>query len=384
MPGLNWLMHTLERKRSSVIIEVSLVLAVLVGILDHVTGMEVSISLFYLVPIAIAAWYTGRWAGLGFSFLCAVEGFLAGIRGLSSYSYVVIAYWNAVMEFGFYLTIALILVALKESLEREPKLARAIQRNLLPKELPVAAGIDISTAWEPSRFVGGDFFDIIQRDERSIAFLIADVTGHGTPAALLMSNLQAVTRVLTQQISAPGELCSQLNRQVVSSFPEGTFLTFFYALLDIQSWTLTYSNAGHNPPILVHPDGSVGELSAGGVAPGVVPQWTYEQGSVMVHAGDRLIMYTDGVTEAVNSTKQMFGEERLTELLVRGRNLGAKELRDSVLAAVRDFSEGVYEDDLALVCVAIESPAPPWDMPAGRSQFHVKDEISSVGRTGGQ
>ena len=254
-------MRTLERQPRTMIVLVSLALALLVGILDFVTGMEVSISLFYLIPISIAAWYAGRWSGFAFSMLCAVEGFLAGIRGLASYSYAAIAYWNGVMESGFYLTIALVLAALKESLELEPKLARAIQRKLLPKELPVAPGCTISTAWEPSRFVGGDLFDIMWMSERHIAFSIADVTGHGTPAALLMSNLQAIARVLTQQISSPGELCTQVNRQVARSFPEGTFLTFFFAVLDLQAWELTYSNAGHNPPILVRADGSTLELS---------------------------------------------------------------------------------------------------------------------------
>src|SRR5213594_406204 len=218
--------------------------------------------------------------------------------------------------------------------EREIAEAKAIQEKLLPREIPQMPGYEIATAWQSARLVGGDYFDILPLEEKTLGICIADVAGKGMPAALLMSNLQAAVRGLSSPSLAPNQLCSRLNSIVYRNTASDSFITFFYAHLDGSTRRLAYVNAGHNAPFVVRSDGSHERLRDGGPVLGVFDGRSYELGSVQLSLGDRVILFTDGVTEACSPEGEEFGEGRLLRLLRDRDALSAGELQAKILAVV--------------------------------------------------
>jgi len=173
------------------------------------------------------------------------------------------------------------------------------------------------------------------------------------PAALLMSNLQAALKATASEQVPPEELCSKVNRIICENVSPDRFITAFYGLLDGTGKRLTFTNAGHNAPMLVHRDGSWLRLREGGVPLGLFPHWNYERGEVQFAPGDRLVLFTDGMTEVSGADGEEFGEERLLAVLVENRHLNAKDLQARILAEVAEFSGGRFEDDATLVVVAV-------------------------------
>jgi sigma-B regulation protein RsbU (phosphoserine phosphatase) len=239
--------------------------------------------------------------------------------------------------------------------EREIAEARAIQEKLLPREIPQMPGYEIATAWQSARLVGGDYFDILPLDDKTLGICIADVAGKGMPAALLMSNLQAAVRGLSSLSIAPDLLCSRLNSIVYRNTESDRFITFFYAHLDASTRRLAYVNAGHNAPFVVRSDGSHERLREGGAVLGVFAGRNYETGSAQLSAGDRVILFTDGVTEACNPAGEEFGEARLLRLLEDHRTLSANELQAKIIAVVAEFSGSRWQDDATLLVLAVAS-----------------------------
>jgi phosphoserine phosphatase RsbU/P len=237
--------------------------------------------------------------------------------------------------------------------EREIAEAKAIQEKLLPREIPQMPGYQIASAWQSARLVGGDYFDILPLDEKTLGLCIADVAGKGMPAALLMSNLQAAVRGLSSLTVAPDQLCSRLNSIVYRNTESDRFITFFYAHLEGLTRRLEYVNAGHNPPFVVRSDGSHERLREGGTVLGVFASRDYEMGSVHLSPGDRVILFTDGVTEACNAAGEEFGEARLLRLLEDHRTLSAAELQAKILAVVAEFSRSRWQDDATLLVLAV-------------------------------
>lgn len=239
-----------------------------------------------------------------------------------------------------------------EEMERED--AREIERRLLPAEIPQIEDFEIACAWQPASSVGGDYFDVLKFGPTRAGLCIADVMGKGVPAALLMSNLQAAVRATGTENVQPSDLCEKLNRIAGINLSPGRFITFFYGLLESSGNRLVYANAGHNPPILLRRDGSHLRLEHGGTALGVVADARYEQGSVELQSGDRLVLFTDGVTEAVSRLDEEYGEERLLTLLEQSRAMTAVELESAILNAVNDYSGGNLRDDATLIVVAVD------------------------------
>src|SRR5467141_2344631 len=190
--------------------------------------------------------------------------------------------------------------------------ARQIQQALMPKEIPQMPGLEISGSWRPARIVGGDYFDVFEFGASWLGLCIADVSGKGMPAALLMSNLQAVVKGLAAENTSPKELLEKVNRVMWRNTTEAKFITLFYGLLDVNRKTLQYTSAGHNPPILTREDGVQVRLEQGGLIVGAFEECVYDQGEIDLRPGDRLVMFTDGLSEAVNGNGEEFGEERLT------------------------------------------------------------------------
>lgn len=230
-----------------------------------------------------------------------------------------------------------------------------IQRALLPRETPQVPGMTIAGAWQPAKTVGGDYYDVIQTGESKLLLIVADVSGKGMPAALLMSNLQATTKAYASICNSPAELCRHVNRAICGSISAGKFITFFCAVLDAAEHRLTYSNAGHNPPLIVSHDGSTRKLDAGGTVLGLFAEADYSQAAIELRGGDRLLIFTDGVLEAEDSSGKEFGEERLFTAMTASPHVNAMQLRDSIMEAVTHFCRGDFADDATLLAVVVDA-----------------------------
>jgi sigma-B regulation protein RsbU (phosphoserine phosphatase) len=239
--------------------------------------------------------------------------------------------------------------------EEEVAEARTIQQGLLPKSIAQLAGYEIVGAWQPAHSVGGDYYDVLEFDEATLGLCIADVAGKGLPAALLMSNLQAAVRGLASPSLSPEGLCARLNSLVCHNTGSDRFITFFYAQLDGPGRSLRYTNAGHNPPILLHRNGSYERLEAGGGVLGVFPNQTFAAGAAQLAPGDRVILFTDGVTEACDAAGEEFGEVRLLALLREQCAAAVAVLQTKILTAAGEFSRGHWHDDATLLVLGVSA-----------------------------
>lgn len=237
--------------------------------------------------------------------------------------------------------------------EQEVAEARSIQQGLLPISIPQQPGYEVAGAWQPANTVGGDYYDVLGFDEATLGLCIADVAGKGLPAALLMSNLQAGVRGLASSSLPPDVLCTRLNSLVCHNTGGDRFITLFYAQLDGPGRRLSYTNAGHNAPVLLHRDGSYERLQAGGAVLGILPVQKFAIGTAQLAPGDRVVFFTDGVTECCDEGGDEFGEARLLQLLQEHRAASASQLLERILATVREFSRGHWQDDATLLVLAV-------------------------------
>jgi len=240
---------------------------------------------------------------------------------------------------------------------QESEYALDIQRGLLPREIPQVPGFTIAGAWQPAKMVGGDYYDVFKLSETRLALVVADVSGKGMPAALLMSNLQATAKAYATSESSPKELCRKVNRAICTSITSGKFITFFYAVLDWEDLRLTYTNAGHNSPLIASQDRVCRKLETGGPVLGVFADRPYEQASIDLLPGDRLVMMTDGITEAADSNGEEFGEERLIALLRESPAASAADLCEAIMQDVTRFCREDFADDATLLTVVVDRPA---------------------------
>jgi len=219
--------------------------------------------------------------------------------------------------------------------EEELKRAREIQQMLLPNKLPQFKGAQIAGAWQPAREVSGDYFDLIQLDEKRVGICMGDVAGKGITAALLMANLQASFRAFAVADATPQVVCTKLNKFLSANIASGKFVTFFYAILDTDTHPLVYENAGHCPGLL-RASGEVEYLQGGGAVLGALPGWVYQGDTAQLQPGDKLLLCTDGITEAENASLEEFGEERLLGA-ARDRNATALDTQRAVMQQVTAF-----------------------------------------------
>lgn len=234
---------------------------------------------------------------------------------------------------------------------RDYEEARQIQRALLPATMPTVAGCQVAARWTPASGIGGDCYDVIRFSETRLAVSIADVVGKGLPAALLMSNLQAAVRAFATPVAEPHDVCSSVNRLLCRNIASGKFVTFCYVAVDLADGVVTYANAGHNPPMMIRADGRIDYLETTGLVLGVSPDWTYTSGRVAFGPGDRLVCFTDGMTEARRADDTEFGEEQLAALAASTAIGSAEGLADTLTAAVIAWTGGAMQDDATLIIV---------------------------------
>lgn len=240
---------------------------------------------------------------------------------------------------------------LNEQFEQQE--AAQVQRALMPHEIAARDGLTVVASSQSARTVGGDYYDVIELGEHRSALCIADVVGKGMGAALLMSNLQAAVRMLASDVIEPKPFCERVNKAVSANNVPGKFITFFYCVVDSGEKRISFTNAGHNWPVLAHADGSWLRLSSDDVVLGTMREWSYHQQQAELRSGDRLILFTDGITECADAEGQEFGEDRLVELVSRNVHLPASELKDLILSCANEHSKGVFTDDATLIVVAV-------------------------------
>jgi sigma-B regulation protein RsbU (phosphoserine phosphatase) len=232
---------------------------------------------------------------------------------------------------------------------RELDEAREIQASLLPACLPEAPGVGLAAHWQPAKQVAGDYYDAFPLDGGRLAVCVADVTGKGMPAALLMSNLQATVKAFAPSMGSPAALCARVNRVLSAQITLGRFITFFYAELETGGRALRYANAGHNPPLLLRAGGAAEWLDAGGPLLGVVPDAGYEEATTALAPGDTLVLYTDGITEAQAATGELFGEERLLASVRAAAGGGPEAVQRRLLDDVAAHCGGDWGDDATVL-----------------------------------
>ena len=244
----------------------------------------------------------------------------------------------------------------KERLEEELNIAREIQQRLLPSSYPKLNGIEIGGLNIPSRQVGGDYFDCIQLNDQHIALVIADVSGKGVPASLIMSNLQAGLHALVTSHMDITAMVARLNNLIYAHTSYDRFITFFFAQIDLEDFTLTYVNAGHNNPYLIHCDGTFQMLATGGLLLGMMPNMSYQQQVVPMQKGDTLYMYTDGVTEAKDVRGREFEEWRLEKILVSAtkKQISIPQLLEEVNRGLKSFVKNAPQaDDITMLALKV-------------------------------
>ncbi|MBL7075531.1 SpoIIE family protein phosphatase [candidate division KSB1 bacterium] len=240
-------------------------------------------------------------------------------------------------------------------MREEIRLAHDIQSNLLPKKPPQLNGYDIAGESIPAQVVGGDYFDFIPVDENRLAFCLGDVSGKGLPAALLMANLQATIRGQTIIKPSPKDCLRHSNKLLYQSTESQKFVTLFYGILDSQKHQLRYSNAGHNSPLLFSEGEEPVPLETGGVVLSFMENFSYDEGVVSFNPGDLLLIYSDGITEAMDAGDEEFGEERLAALVKENMGESASGLIEKVITAVkRHAGDSSQMDDMTLVVIQRE------------------------------
>jgi sigma-B regulation protein RsbU (phosphoserine phosphatase) len=240
---------------------------------------------------------------------------------------------------------------LNTQIREDMRLAEMIQEGLLPKGAPEIAGYDVAGASMAAGHVGGDYFDFIPLRDNRWAFALGDVSGKGVPAALLMANLQATLRSQVLQDTSCHQCVTNCNKLLYLSTTHDRFATLFYGRLDVRSNVLTYCNAGHERPYHITSAGEVHRLTAGGLAVGILEEFSYEDDIIILQPGDLLVIFSDGVTDMINARDEAFGEGRLEAILNAHRDLAAQDLVDRIIADVQAHAgdEPAFDDVTVMV-----------------------------------
>lgn len=245
----------------------------------------------------------------------------------------------------------------RKALEKELDVAYDIQSKLFPKHIPSDEEMDIATYYKPSRQVGGDYYDIFEIDNDHLFLAIADVTGKGIPASLLMSNLQALIKAYIELVRLKKmslfEMVGKINNIIFQNTSSDKFISFFCAILQKSTKTMQSVNAGHNPPLLLKKSGEITMLTHGGVVLGVIPtQRTYDYETHQLEPGDLLFLYTDGVTETMSEAREEYGVDRLGELLQSNHHLNSEGIIDKMIQVLAMFSGTDQQaDDTTAICM---------------------------------
>jgi len=245
----------------------------------------------------------------------------------------------------------------RRRLESELELSQIVQRALMPKHAPVISGVEVAAFSRPAEIIGGDYFDFFKFKDGTHGLVIADVSGHGVSAGMLMSSLQTALQMMAPDTDSPAEILERINRFYIHNIRFTTFVTVFLARYDSNSRTLTYVNSGHNPPAIFHKHSAeINWLTRTAPAIGLAEEYFPRTETVKLSAGDVLLLYTDGITEALNIDMEQFGAERLAEFIQNAADLSATDMLQVVRQGISAYSGDVpLADDLTLVALKVSS-----------------------------
>jgi serine phosphatase RsbU (regulator of sigma subunit) len=338
---------------------------------DVWTGSEVASSLFYVVAILFGAWFVGLEAGVALALASVVGWWVAyGLAG-RPFSHLSVLYWNLLAESAIYCITAVavaearlgldrlhetaqLLEAARDALDRETRAVGDLQREMLPSATPAVPGYAWDTTYLTSTRAGGDYYDFLPAADGRVAIVVADASGHGAPAAVLMAMLRALVHAEPAGREAPEAWLAHLNRQLAGTLAPGRFVTACIAWLDPATGRIEYSLAGHPAPWIVRgATHAVVQLDPrGGLPIGLLEAATYERGVARLEPGDTLVLHTDGLTEAMDPAQALFGETRLQEILLHSDGQGLVAMRQGVLEALAAHRRGApLQDDLSLLLV---------------------------------
>ncbi|MEM4405069.1 MAG: PP2C family protein-serine/threonine phosphatase [Nitrososphaerota archaeon] len=235
--------------------------------------------------------------------------------------------------------------------EAEINFALEVQQALFPRYLPANSSLDFTAICIPARGVSGDYYDVIQFSQGRLVFAIADVSGKGISAAILVSNLQAVFRLLAESGAPPEEICARINTHLHQVTDSSKFATFFYAEWDETTHLLRYVNAGHHAPLLIGRERKC-RLEKGGMPLGILPNAKFQAGEVQLYPGDLIVLFSDGIIEANSTEGEEFGEARLETLVRECLDLPVGEIQDRILKAIAEW--GSVEDDMTLLIARVK------------------------------
>ena len=354
----------LRRQPRWVLVAIGLVWIAILAVLDYVAPLELSFLTFYVAPVLFLVWFVGAGAGFLGALVCAA--FWVWEDVLSSHAHPTLELhvtdWNLAVRAIFLLLFVWVVAELKRALERERHAAQArlehdleiaeeVQTRLFPLRDPEIRSLDCHGVCRPARGVAGDYYDFLTLGTGRTGIAVGDVAGKGLPAALLMASLQGSLRSLaTLSKDGPATLAAELNTQLYALTERNRFTTFFWAVWDEASRALTWINAGHNAPMLLRVSGKVERLSPSGPPLGALPGTAYREETTALAPGDVLVVFTDGVTEAVDGADREFGEGRLEAILRDNGTESAGALCDRIVSAVREFEAGAPQnDDITLV-----------------------------------
>ena len=266
----------------------------------------------------------------------------------------------------------------RERVEQELQTARRIQEALLPKAVPALAGWQLATCYQPAREVGGDFYDFLSLADGRLGLVLGDVTDKGIPAALVMATTRSMLRAVAMQPSiSPSQVLGQVNELLCPDLPASMFVTCFYAILDPATGYLRFANAGQDLPYLRHPDGSVSELHATGMPLGLLPGSQYEEGETTLAPGDHLLFFSDGLVEAHNAQREMFGLPRLVALL-REHGDGTPPIM-LLLHELAEFTGAGWEQEDDITLVVLQRTEQHIEI--GRPHMNESDTAGAVDNT---
>src|SRR5215204_715238 len=243
----------------------------------------------------------------------------------------------------------------RERIEQELQVARQIQQELLPETIPELKDWRIAAFYGSAREVGGDFYDFLEFPDGRLGLVVGDATGHGMPAALVMATTRGMLRAVVQSLESPGEVLARVNEALVADIPPSTFVTCFYGILDPENGGFIYANAGHNLPCRQH-NGQADELRARGMPLGLMPGTAYEEKEALLEIGDSTLFYSDGIVEAHNPQREMFGVPQLRRLVAEHVEEGS--LVDFLMDEVRSFTREGWEEEDDIILLTLRRSEP--------------------------
>lgn len=351
----------------SIIFLFSVLLVITIGIIDFITTKEITLYLFYVLPVFIACWRLGLWQGLSISllslaFLCIDDFYYKPeARDIITLA----SYWNVVFQFLFFVILVLLLISLRKAIKRinkakrekaetEMRVAREVQQYLFPQQMHAVQGIEYHGLCIQAHEIGGDYFDYIKLSHDETGFAVGDTTGHSLSSALLMAGLLGFVRshaiICKDDLK---QLLYQVNNHICESTLPGHYATIFYGVYNNSDSSFRYVNAGHNPPIVFRKQNETYELlNGGGLMIGIKPMFEYSEMQLTIEKDDVLVIYTDGITDTFDNNNTLYGEERLISLVKNNLHLSTKELCNTITADVYNYSEGRRQaDDMTLLII---------------------------------